>query len=349
MMPAMATTRRTPSRLALAVVAAVVTLTSAARAAEIGIDGSRFTLNGEPAFLLGCSYYGGLGATEQTVRGDLDELKRHGFNWVRVWATWSAFDHDVSAVAGDDGRSRSPYLGRLKHLVEDCDERGIIVDVTLSRGNGATGPARLQDLHAHRKAVETILKSIGDRKNWYLDLGNERNIKDPRFVPFEDLADLRALVKRDDPTRLVTASHAGDLSKDDVEAYLKKVPVDFISCHRPRDKGSPAQTAGKTKQVRQWIGEVVGAGKEVPLHYDEPFRRGYADWEPTADDFRADLEGARSAGAAGWCFHNGAQKNGPDGRPRRSFDLTDRSLFVQLDAEEQKFLEQFLGAQNRPR
>ena len=46
---------------------------------------SQFTLNGKPAFLYGISYYGALGASEETVRRDLADMKRHGFNWLRVW------------------------------------------------------------------------------------------------------------------------------------------------------------------------------------------------------------------------------------------------------------------------
>ena len=34
----------------------------------LGIQGRRFVLNGEPTFLLGTSYYGGLGAPEEFVR-----------------------------------------------------------------------------------------------------------------------------------------------------------------------------------------------------------------------------------------------------------------------------------------
>jgi beta-galactosidase GanA len=79
----------------------------------LGVRDTRFTVNGEPTFLLGMSYYGGLGAPEEFVRRDLDDLKRHGFNWVRVWATWGAFDRDVSAVDAE-GRPREPFLGRLK-------------------------------------------------------------------------------------------------------------------------------------------------------------------------------------------------------------------------------------------
>jgi hypothetical protein len=343
----MGISRRVGGWVLAVAVALAVALPGTVSATELGVKGEQFTLNGTPTFLLGCSYYAGLGASTETARADLDELKRHGFNWVRVWATWGAFDNDVSAVAGDTGGPRSPYAGRLKHLIEEADQRGMVVNVTLSRGNGATGSPRLQGLDAHRRAVETVLGAGGERRNWYIDLSNERNIQDKRFTSFDDLADLRLLVKRADPTRLVTASHAGELSKEVVEAYLRKVPVDFLSWHRPRGPQSPAQTAEKTKQARQWIGEVMGAGKAVPLHYDEPFRRGYDGWEPKAEDFWTDLQGARSGGAAGWCFHNGSQRNGRDGRPRRSFDLSDRTLFSQLDAEEKKFLARLLEERNR--
>ena len=309
-----------------------------AGATELAVEGTRFTLDGKPTFLLGCSYYAGLGASDETLRSDLDELKRHGFNWVRVWATWAAFDHDVSAVDRITGEPRPQYVERLRKLVDECDRRGMVVNVTLSRGNGSTGPPRLQGLEPHREAVDAILGAIGGRKNWYLDLSNERNIKDQRFTSFEDLADLRERVRRKDPSRLVTASHAGDVTRDEVVAYLKTAGVDFLSIHRPRGPDSPPQTAEKTLLVRRWVEEIAGGNGAVPVHYDEPFRRGFAEWEPGAADFRADLDAARAAGATGWCFHNGATREGPGGRPRRSFYLRDGTLFEQLDAEERKFL-----------
>jgi hypothetical protein len=317
-----------------------------ARATDLGIDGSRFTLDRKPAFLLGCSYYAGLGASDETLRRDLDELNRHGFNWVRVWATWAAFDHDVSAVDGSTGAPRPRYVERLKHLVDECDRRGMVVDVTLSRGNGTTGPAKLQGLEAHKRAMQTVLDAIGDRKNWYVDLSNERNIHDNRFTSDEDLAALRQLVRERDPRRLVTASHAGDVSREDVADYLKTARLDFLSIHRPRDHNSTEQTQEKTRLVLKWAAELADTNTPVPVHYDEPFRRGWSDWQPSAEDFRADLQAARDSGAAGWCFHNGAARaatkgatKGPaDGRPRRSFDLSDRTLLQQFDEEERKFL-----------
>jgi hypothetical protein len=74
----------------------------------------------------------------------------------------------------------------------------------------------------------------------------------------------------------------------------------------------------------------------TPVHYQEPFRRGYTQWEPVAADFLADLRGAVTGGDAGWCLHNGTQRNAPDQEPRRSFDLRTRRLFDQLDSEERK-------------
>ena len=80
-------------------------------------------------------------------------------------------------------------------------------------------------------------------------------------------------------------------------------------------------------------------GRVVPLHYQEPFRRGYGKWPPKAEDFLVDLKGAHESGAAGWCFHNGSDRDAKDGGRRRSFDLREKRLFDQLDEEELNFLE----------
>ncbi len=297
-------------------------------ATRLGVKGIQFTINDRPAFLLGISYYAGLGASKDTLRLDLEEIRKRGFNWVRIWATWAAFEHDVSAV-DTEGKAREQYLASLRALVEECDRLGLVVDVTLSRGNGITGPARLQSLAAHRRAVESLVTALKPWRNWYLDLSNERNIKDKRFTSFEDLKALRERVRQLDPQRLVTASHAGDISQADVKEYLK-AGLDFLSPHRPRRAGSPAETKAKTATYLAWIKE---AGRVVPLHYQEPFRRGFGKWEPTAADFATDLRGAREGEAAGWCLHNGDDRGKADGR-RRSFDLRKQRLFEQLDPQE---------------
>lgn len=320
-------------------------------ATELGIKGCEFTVNGAPTFLLGISYYGALGASEEIVRRDLGDMQRYGINWLRVWATWSAFGNDVSAIDAD-GRPREPFLGKLQWLVSECDRRGRVVDVTISRGNGATGRPRLQSQTAHRRAVETLVRVLEPRRNWYLDTANERNVADERFASIEELKEARELVRRLDPARLVTASHGDDISRDELGQYLLKAQVDFVTPHRPRHAQSPAQTAAKPRECLAWMVEI---GRMLPLHYQEPFRRGYGaeeweegpGWEPLADDFLTDLQEAKAGGVAGWCFHNGDQRHAPEHRPRRSFDLRQASLFEQLDGEEHAFLQRAFAVLDR--
>lgn len=309
----------------------------------LGIQGTRFTINGQPTFLLGCSYYAGLGASDATITADLDDLHAAGFNWIRVWVTWAAFEHDVSAV-DRQGNLRQPYLNRLLHLLAECDRRGMIVDVTFSRGDSLFGPQG-QPLDAqtdwpHLRAVRGIAEAIRPWRNAYLDLGNERNIRDNRYVSYEELGALAAGVRAVDPGRLITASHAGgELSREELGRYLNVAKVDFLSPHAPRSTESAERNEARTQELLGWLREL---GRPVPVHYQEPFRRGFSGgWEPTVDDFLTDLRGAVRGGAAGWCFHNGSVRNAEgDGRPRRSFDLRDAEgrLFDQLDEVEREVI-----------
>lgn len=52
-------------------------------------------------------------------------------------------------------------------------------------------------------------------------------------------------------------------------------------------------------------------------------------------------DGVTPKPAAGWCFHNGDQRERPDGRPRRSFDLRETSLMEQLDEIERAIVAAF--------
>jgi hypothetical protein len=303
------------------------------RATELGIDSTHFTINGKQTFLLGISYYGALGASEEFIAKDLDDMQRDGFNWIRVWATWAAFDNNISAVE-NNGAAREPFITKLETLIRECDRRGLIVDVTLSRQNGTTGGPRLQKFEEHERAVRVLVERLRPYRNWYLDLGNERNIQDKRFVPFEDLKKLRALVRELDPKRFVTASHSSDDESflATIEKYVRDVTVDFLVNHRPRSTTSAQQSRATTESILKRLKEL---DLTVPIHFQEPFRHGYTKgWEPTAEDFLRDLRGAMEGGAAGWCFHNGAQVGPPDGRPRRSFDLREKRLYDQLDPTE---------------
>jgi len=323
-----------------AIVLLVIMATSAVATpgTELGVKDTNFTVNGKSTFLLGISFYGALGASKDFILKDLDDMQKYGFNWFRLWATWGAFGNDVSAV-DRKGNPREPYLTKLKWLIEECNRRGIIVDVTLSRGNGVTGPVRLQSPEALRRAAKTIVTALKPYRNWYLDMGNERNIRDKRFVSTEELAKLRKFIKDLDPERLVTASFVRDIDKDELRGILLEARVDFLANHRPRHAKSAGQTAAQTKKYFEMMKEL---GRTVPVHYQEPFRRGFTPerWQPNTEDFLDDLKGALEAGAAGWCLHNGDQKDKPQSKPRRSFDMREARLFDQLDEQEMAFIRQ---------
>jgi len=310
---------------------------SPSRATVLGIEGTRFTLDGRPAFLLGISYYAALGAPPEYVAADLADLKQAGINWIRVWATWNAFG-DCSAV-DPTGLPRQPYFTRLCDLVPAADEMGMIVDVTLTRGE------MIPDQQAHLQAVRTLSEALKRWRNVYFDVANERNIKDARHVSLEDCGELCGAIKAIDPGRLVTASHAGDIAREELAEYLQVARVDFITPHRPRNGSSAAQTEGKTREYLQWMAEL---GAVVPVHYQEPFRRDFGEWQPESDGFLTDLRGAVAGGAAGWCLHNGSPRNtgrGEEG-PRRSFDLGEGRgrLMEQLDEVELAVLAAMAGA-----
>jgi len=326
-------------QMSWALVAAVLVALAAGRggAVELGIAGTHLTLDGEERFLLGVSYYGGLGAPAEAVQADFDDLARQGINWVRVWATWSSGDENVSAVTGA-GEAREPYLGRLVSLVQEADRRGLVADVTLTRGEAAADA--LHDLAGHTRAVQTLAETLQPYRNVYFDLANEHDVRDARYVSFEDLHALREALRAVDAQRLATAS-SGDVPDGELLEYVEVAGVDFLSPHRPRDADSPAATEAQTRHT---LAALEQLGRPVPVHYQEPFRRDYGPWQPVAADFLADLRGAVLGGAAGWCLHNGSPREGRAG-PGRSFDLRPGQgrLLEQLDAEELAALEGMAG------
>ncbi len=304
------------------------TTTSAVRAVELGIDGTSLTLDGEPTFLVGVSYYGGLARTPELMARDLDDLRALGVNWVRVWATWDW--HGTVPVVDETGAAREPAMGSLRELARSADERGMIVDVTLHRGGVLTTQ------QAHLAAVRTIARELLPWRNVYIDVANERDVGDARFVSIEECRELRDAIREIDPQRLITASCVVG-SPEALDEYLQATRLDFITPHLPRGPQDPAKTQARVGQYLAWMGEI---GRAVPVHLQEPFRRDYGNWQPGAEDFVTDLRGAIEGGAAGWCLHNGSNRRADDGEPRRSFDLRpERGPFIDtLDEVEREVL-----------
>jgi len=297
-------------------------------------DRRHFTLDGEPTFLLGVSYYGalGLGSSELVAR-DLDDMVASGFNWIRVWVFWDAGEENVSALTAE-GEPREPYLSRFLSLVRECSKRGVILDCTLRRDSQSDRAPR--NLAQHLVCVRRIARELLPFRNVYIDVANERDVGDSRHVPMEEVGKLIAAIKGIDPQRLATGSGVPHSAKE-LEAYAAVGRCDFIAPHLCRDEGCAAKTEGTVRRYGEWMRE---AGVRLPVHLQEPFRRGYGRYEPSAEDFIRDAVGARRGGAAGWCLHNGSSRSRPAEPPFRSFLMNEKvgRLYDQWDDVEREVL-----------
>ena len=292
-------------------------------AVTLGIskDGKYFTVDKEPKFLCGISYYAGTSVEDPNhVIKDLDDMVKDGLNWIRVWAIWNS----VSAVT-PDGTIREPYMSRLKTLIEESNKRGIIVDVTLTRGNKAS-PSNLTQHIACAKTIATELKPY---RNIYIDIANERDIGDARHVPYSEMGAIIDAIKAIDPDRICTASGVPG-SQANLDEYLSIGHCDFIAPHLCRDKECPAKTFVTVTEFISWMDKLK---HRVPINLQEPFRRDYSEYQPMQEDYYRDAGGGKIAGAAGWCLHNGSSRFSEDKRPQRSFNMAKEygRLYTQLD------------------
>jgi len=306
---------------------------SAAYAVTLGIspDGRFFTLDGVPTYLNGVSYYGAQTITTASYRtSDLDDMVADGFNWIRVWGYWTnaVTSEDVSVLTYD-GYSRSTYMNRLKTLITECNNRGIIVDVSLNRdAYGTWVGARTQAQHL--KAVQTLATELLSYRNVYIDISNERDVGDGRYVSLSECGALINAIKAIDPTRLCTASST-PTSQSQLSDFKNTAKMDFISPHLCRDSSCPAATLGTVNNYSSWMDNL---GWRIPIHLQEPFRRGYStSFNPLEDDFLRDCSGGKLAGAAGWCLHNG---DNFDAAPYRSFTMDNARgrLYAQWESAE---------------
>lgn len=303
-----------------------------AYAVTLGIspDGRFFTLDGAPTYLKGVSYYGAQSITTASYRtSDLDDMVADGFNWIRVWGHWKTPAGEDVSVLTYDGQVREPYMTRLKALITECNSRGIIVDVTLNRdADGTWVGARTQAQHL--TCVQTLANQLLSYRNVYIDISNERDVQDGRYVSLSECGALINAIKAIDPGRLCTASST-PTSQSQLSDFRNVAKMDFICPHLCRNSGCSAQTFGTVNDYNTWMNNL---GWRIPIHLQEPFRRGYTTYNPVEDDYLRDCNGGKLAGAAGWCLHNGS--NAGSTPPYRSFQMTDSDgrLYAQWDSVE---------------
>lgn len=124
-----------------------------------------------------------------------------------------------------------------------------------------------------------------------------------------------------DPYRPVTASISGSAS--DAAYYADAAELDVAAWHEPRVSSWWDSTASGVATMR--------AIMSLPVYLQEPAPHGDSAWD--ASGVLANVEAAKSSGAAAWCFHT-----------RASFYLNGSTLFNQLSPPEVGVLDNLADA-----
>ncbi len=231
----------------------------------ITIQGTRFLLDGQPFPLTGVSFFNAIYNPEfnrdtATRRQWLAKFQKYGVNMIRAWAQWDNPNGFVDA--GPDrtlftaqGTLHAPHVATLRAILADADALGMVVELALfaneSRAAGIVLEPAAQD-----RAVAALTTELKSHRNLVLQIWNEHD---------ERVRELLAVIKREDPTRLVTSSpgwagHLGDVKDNNA--------LDFLTPHTSRMnrhwRVAPDEIAYLLKRYNK------------PVVDDEPARNGTA-------------------------------------------------------------------------
>jgi hypothetical protein len=271
-----------------------------ARAQRLSIQGQQFTVDGQPKFLTFITYFGGMGAPN--VIADLHLMKTLGFDGFRIWPN---LDTGPQIMNGD-GSLRPSEFSHFLDILNQAKQERLIVDVTFTYEHipGMT-PATA------RVGISNVVSAIRSYENVLIDIQNERNVPDRRFMSEPDIRSIYLAIKAIDPSRVVGCSEArGDDSGPPLNVgFMQRLGLDVDLFHETR------QSDWYTLAVQQYTINILRqAGK--PVHMQEPMTTSdtffFYPSHDRAEYFMEAIAHAKLSGATGWTFHT---ELGVDFRP----------------------------------
>jgi len=280
-----------PARLgALLALAIVLLAAGSARAQKLGIQGDRFTIDGAPKFLTFVTYFGGMGAPN--VIADLHLMKTLGFDGFRIWPL---LDTGPQILNGD-GSVRPAEMAHFLSILDQAKQERLIVDVTFTHEHIGLTPANT------RVGLVNVAAAMRGYENVLIDIQNERNVQDRRFLSEPDIASIYQAIKAVDPARIVGCSEArGDAAGPATDAaFVARLGLDVTMLHETRSAD------WYTLAVQQYVISRLRANGK-PAYMQEPMTtRDSFFFYPShdrAEYFLQAIAHAKLAGAAGWTFH----------------------------------------------
>jgi hypothetical protein len=260
-----------------------------AQAQKLTIQGDRFAVDGEPRFLTFMTMFGAMAAPD--IAADMQTVRALGFDGVRIWPN---LDTGPQLMNGD-GTLKPDELERLRLILDEARKQRILVDVSFTFEH-----IRGLDAARARVGIAAATEALRSYDNFLIDIQNERNVTDRRFMSETDVARALAAIKSVDPARIVVASNSPVDPPEYAADFTARVGLDATAYHEPRN--SRWYTASEVQSV---VGAMRKNGK--PAYLQEPMSTR-DDLFPypahdRADYFMQAIANAKLAGAAAWCFH----------------------------------------------
>jgi len=246
---------------------ALLLLASPLVAGELGISGTKFTLDGKPFPLNGVSFFNAIYNAEfnrssEVRREWLRKFHRYGVNTLRVWAQWDNKRGFVDtcptcSLYNSDGSLRAEHVEKLKAICADADREGTAIELVLFSQESWHDGIKL-GAAADRGAAE-VTRAVMPYRNVAIQIWNE----------FDERAmDLVKVVRSVDPKRLV--SNSPGVSGVLFGAKGENEALDYLSPHTSR------QGAGITWEIAPAEIAMLLKRFNKPVIDDEPARNGTA-------------------------------------------------------------------------
>jgi hypothetical protein len=301
---------------------------------ELGIQGGKLTVNGQARFLIFVSYFDALRASESTLSRDFQYLRAHRVDGLRIfpnWWNWSDMKHFPTDTLMDGrGKLREQQLEKLKSILKQAAEHGLIVDVSfayetvgglsdlredqlgVSQGQLPVNQVHLEDYERGLTEVAIALRAY---RHIFFDVQNEYNGRITHLTD-DDVRRLCKAIKVADPGRIATASLANEIGPEEVAKRSNEANLDIVAWHESRNPWQFDAMDVLTARAK--------SATNKPLYFGETAE--LTD-EFTVENFITAVTKTKAAGAAAWTFHT-----------EHGFDLSKAALTDQLSNAEKAFL-----------
>jgi hypothetical protein len=266
--------------------------------AALSVTGDRFLVAATERFLVLVSYFDGLNRPAAALARDLDWLRGHGVDGVRVWP-------NVRPPIMDAGGTLNlRRVESLHALIEAAAARGMVVDVSFHREGVCGAPADCGfTAGAFSRGVGSVASELSRHRNVLVDLQNEWDVYGG--LALADLIGIRGAVQSMNPNLVVTASTTSGYG----EGEAVRDAFDVVAFHGPRD--SQGRWALETGDLVRRLRGRKKSEPARPIYLQEPNRfplpsERRPEMDSNPEHYLSAASEAKLAGAGAWTFHTGA-------------------------------------------